>query len=284
MNPDQSLRQPTAVPDGSHGPVVIALDNVSVAYRGHTALEAISLSVYAGQRVAVIGPNGAGKTTLFKAIMGLLPLSGGCVRLFGGDIAQGRKCIGYIPQREAVAWDFPITVADVVMMGRYRRLGWLRRPGPADWAAVQEALAQVGMTYLAGRQIGQLSSGQQQRVFIARALAQEADVLLLDEPFTGVDATTQQTLFELIARFPRQGCAVLVATHDLNTVTGNFDRVLCLNRRAIAYGPPEEVFNAQVLAETYGGQLVILQAGPSPVLVDSAHGHLDSYTVAEKGQ
>jgi len=258
---------------GSRDRVVIELDGVSVTYRDYAALEGVSLNVRAGERVAVIGPNGAGKTTLFKAILGLLPLSAGRVRLFGSDVAQGRRRLGYVPQREAVNWDFPITVAEVVMMGRYGRLGWLRRPTPADWAAVHEALAQVGMEALAGRQIGRLSSGQQQRVFIARALVQEADVLLLDEPFTGVDAMTQRTLFELIAHFRREGCTVLVATHDLNTVIGNFDRVLCLNRHAIAYGPPDEVFNARVLAETYGGQLVVLPTDTTRLLVDTAHGH-----------
>ncbi len=256
-----------------HDQPVIELDGVRVAYRGRVALEDIHLKVHCGERVAVIGPNGAGKTTLFKAILGLVPLSAGRIRLFGGEVKRGCMRVGYVPQREAVNWDFPITVAEVVMLGRYGRLGWLRQPDAADWAAVYEALAQVEMEAFAERQIGQLSAGQQQRVFIARALAQEAEVLLLDEPFTGVDVTTQHTLFELIAHFRRKGCAVLVATHDLNTVMGNFDRVLCLNRRAVAYGPPEEVFNASVLSETYGGQLVVLPTEPTRLVVDDAHGH-----------
>lgn len=257
----------------SPGQPVIELEGVSVAYRGRPALEDIHLDIHCGERVAVIGPNGAGKTTLFKAILGLVPLSSGRIRLFGGEVKRGCMRVGYVPQREAVNWDFPITVAEVVMMGRYGRLGWLRQPTAADWAAVHEALAQVEMEAFAGRQIGQLSAGQQQRVFIARALAQEAEVLLLDEPFTGVDVTAQGTLFELIARFRRRNCAVLVATHDLNTVTGNFDRVLCLNRRAIAYGPPQEVFNTGVLSETYGSQLVVLPAELTRLVVDDAHGH-----------
>jgi anchored repeat-type ABC transporter ATP-binding subunit len=262
----------TLHPDGRDQSVVL-LEDVSVGYRGHAALEDVSLSVNCAERIAVIGPNGAGKTTLFKAILGLLPLASGRVRLFGGEAARGRARIGYVPQREAVNWDFPVTVAEVVMMGRYGRLGFLRQPGAADWAAVRAALARVDMAAFAERQIGRLSSGQQQRVFIARALAQEADVLLLDEPFTGVDVTTQQNLFELIAQFRERDCAVLVATHDLNTVMGNFDRVLCLNRRVIAYGPPEEVFNAAVLSETFGRQLVVLPTDPTRLVMDDAHGH-----------
>lgn len=257
----------------SPGQPVIELDGVRVAYRGRPALEDITLKVHCGERVAVIGPNGAGKTTLFRAILGLVPLSAGRIRLFGGEVKRGCKRVGYVPQREAVNWDFPITVAEVVMMGRYSRLGWLRQPTAADWAVVHDALAQVEMEAFAERQIGHLSAGQQQRVFIARALAQEAEVLLLDEPFTGVDVTTQHTLFELIDHFRRRDCTVLVATHDLNTVIGNFDRVLCLNRRAIAYGPPEEVFSASVLSETYGSQLVVLPAEAARLVVDDAHGH-----------
>jgi len=228
---------------------ILEVKNLTVSYNGTHALEGVSFSVQAGERVAIVGPNGSGKSTLFKALVGLIHFKTGSVQTNEAEI-------GYVTQRSAVDWRFPVTVHDVVMMGRIGKMGWLRWQRPIDREMVRRCLAQVGMTEYASRQIGELSGGQQQRVFIARALAQEATILLMDEPFTGVDAPSQETILEILSRLHDQGVTVLVSTHDLNLAVARFDRLALLNRQLVAYGPPREIITRQTLAAAYGGQAV----------------------------
>jgi len=226
---------------------VLHVRNLSVSYNGTRALDEVSLEVAAGQRVAVVGPNGAGKSTLFRAMVGLIPIQSGSIETSGTEI-------GYVTQRSAVDWSFPVTVHDVVMMGRVGKMGWLRWQRPIDREVVQRSLEQVGMADHADRQIGELSGGQQQRVFIARALAQEAKILLMDEPFSGVDASAQETILEILGQLHEQGVTMLVSTHDLNLAVEWSDQMALLNGRLIAYGPPREVVTPERLAKAYGGQ------------------------------
>ncbi len=226
---------------------ILAVDRLTVGYNGSHALEAVSFEVEAGERVAIVGPNGAGKSTLFKALVGLITPQSGTVRTDGAEI-------GYVTQRSNVDWSFPVSVHDVVMMGRVAKMGWLRWQRPRDRDIVQRCLAQVGMLDHANRQIGELSGGQQQRVFIARALAQEARILLMDEPFSGVDAAAQEAILDLLADLRRQAVTVLVSTHDLNLAVERFDRIALLNHRLVAYGLPRQVIRPETLAAAYGGQ------------------------------
>jgi manganese/iron transport system ATP-binding protein len=230
-------------------PPIMQVNNLSVSYNGSYALEGISFAVEAGEQVAIVGPNGAGKSTLFKAMVGLIHPRTGSV------IAHGAE-MGYVTQRSTVDWSFPVTVHDVVMMGRIGKMGWLRWQRPRDREIVQRSLSQVGMLEFASRQIGELSGGQQQRVFIARALAQEATILLMDEPFSGVDAPAQESILEILNRLREQGVTMLVSTHDLNLAVERFDRLALLNQRLVAYGAPREVVTPQNLAAAYGGQAV----------------------------
>jgi ABC-type Mn2+/Zn2+ transport system ATPase subunit len=247
-------------------PARLDLDDVTVGYNTRPVIEGISLQVPHGARVAVVGPNGAGKSTLFKALVGLLPLRRGEVRIHGRPLGSHQDCVAYVPQREEVDWRFPVTVADVVMMGRYGRLGWLRRPGARDHEVVARSMAQMGIANLAQRPISDLSGGQQQRVFLARALAQEPHILLLDEPFTGVDISTQETTLRLLDDLRDQQVTVLLSTHDLNMAARHFDRVLLINHQLMGYGSAERVFTPAVLAEAFGGQALILPHGA--VVVD----------------
>ena len=226
---------------------ILEVNNLTVSYNGYRALVDVSFDVQAGQRVAIVGPNGAGKSTLFKAMVGLLPHRKGRVETNGAEF-------GYVTQRTSVDWSFPVTVHDVVMMGRIGRIGWLRWQRPRDRETVQRCLAQVGMLEYADRQIADLSGGQQQRVFIARALAQEATILLMDEPFSGVDAPSQEAILEILEQLHDEGVTVLVSTHDLNLAAERFDRLALLNRQLIAYGPPRQAITPQTLAAAYGGQ------------------------------
>ena len=226
---------------------ILEVNNLTVSYNGYRALVDVSFDVQAGQRVAIVGPNGAGKSTLFKAMVGLLPHRKGFVETNGAEF-------GYVTQRTNVDWSFPVTVHDVVMMGRIGRMGWLRWQRPQDREIVQRCLAQVGMLEYADRQIADLSGGQQQRVFIARALAQEATILLMDEPFSGVDAPSQEAILEILEQLHDEGVTVLVSTHDLNLAAERFDRLALLNRQLIAYGPPRQAITPQTLAAAYGGQ------------------------------
>jgi manganese/zinc/iron transport system ATP- binding protein len=243
---------------GTSSTPVLELHDVSVSYHKKPVLYGVDLELPEGSLAGLIGPNGAGKSTLIKAAMGLLPLHSGWVKFFGGPFAKSRQRVGYVPQREEVDWDFPVSVMDVVLMGRYGRLGWLRRPSKADRAAAEEALEKVGMGPFRDRQISNLSGGQQQRVFLARALAQDSDLYLMDEPFVGVDAATEKAIVTLLQEWRERGKTILVVHHDLTTAREYYDRLILLNMRVVASGPVEEVFTMELLQKTYGGRLTIL--------------------------
>lgn len=220
---------------------------------GHTpVLWDINFDLPPGNVVGILGPNGAGKSTLLKTCLGLIHPLSGCVKFLGSPLSKVRKRVAYVPQRESVDWDFPITVMDLVLMGRYGRLGLFRRPKREDYDAVKQALQVVGLTELSQRQISQLSGGQQQRAFLARALVQEAEVYLLDEPFAGVDLTTEQILIERLWDLRNQGKTVCIVHHDLNTVESYFDWVVLLNLSLVASGSVKETFTPEVLEATYG--------------------------------
>ncbi|OGB91390.1 MAG: hypothetical protein A3H39_12060 [candidate division NC10 bacterium RIFCSPLOWO2_02_FULL_66_22] len=240
-------------------------------YDGTPAIEGITFAIPPGQMVGVIGPNGAGKSTLFKAILGLIPRQQGEILLHDAPALDQRAMMGYLPQLEEINRAFPVSVEDVVMMGRYPRIGWCRRPRSHDDEAVRQALARVELLDHARTQIGRLSGGQQQRAFLARVLAQDPHLLLLDEPVSGVDTTTQHAIFALLEELRNSGKTVVVATHDLNCVVERFDQVLCLNRRVIAYGPPKEAFREDTLDQTYGHHLMIVQVGDRRVVVADEH-------------
>ena len=235
-------------------PAIVVRD-LTVEYGGARALDAVTVAIPAGAVTAIIGPNGAGKTTLLHALIGMQRAQAGSVAFFGEPLGAARRRIAFVPQREAVDWHFPVTVRDVVLMGRYPTTPVGRRPTAADRAIVAESLAHVGMEAFAGRQIGALSGGQQQRVFIARALAQRAELLILDEPFTGIDAASQETIYGLLAEFKAAGRSILLSTHDLMSVRAHCDYLLCLNRQVIAFGPAETTFRLDVLERTYGGRI-----------------------------
>jgi manganese/iron transport system ATP-binding protein len=253
----QGSRQPAEAQE----PARLELQNVSVGYNGHEVLHDVTLQVPHGAQVAVVGPNGAGKSTLFKALVGLLPLWKGSVLIHGQPLGHHHDCVAYVPQREEVDWRFPVTVLDVVMMGRYGHLGWLKRPGPADQAAAARGLEQLGIRELAGEPIGELSGGQQQRVFLARALAQEPHILLMDEPFAGVDISTQEASLELLQQLHGQEVTVMVSMHDLNLAATRFERVLLLNRRVVAYGTANEALTPDTIKAAFGSEAVFLDSG-----------------------
>lgn len=246
----------TAVENGQAIPLEV--HDLTVAYHHRPVLWDIDFTVPEGVLVGIVGPNGAGKSTLIKAALGLVPLASGWVKCYGKPIEDQRRMIGYVPQRESVDWDFPTDALDVVMMGTYGKLGWLRRPGKAQREMAMECLRKVGMADYAGRQISQLSGGQQQRVFLARALAQESRLYLMDEPFAGVDAATEKAIINLLRELKTQKKTVFVVHHDLQTVPEYFDWVMLLNMRQIALGPTQEVFTAENLKKTYGGRLNII--------------------------
>ena len=236
----------------------LEVHDVTVAYHRRPVLWDVDLEIPEGKLVGIVGPNGAGKTTLIKAAMGLVPLASGKVEIYGRPAGDSRHMVGYVPQRESVDWDFPITVRDVVLMGTYGKLGWLRRPGRAEKRNAEQCLDQVGMLPLAKRQIRQLSGGQQQRVFLARALAQNARIYFMDEPFSGVDAATEVSIVALLRTLREGGKTVLVVHHDLQTVREYFDFVILLNMRLIACGPTDATFTTENLQATYGGRLTLL--------------------------
>ncbi len=266
LTPQPSSREEGGVDWNQSESLVIDVRDVTVAYHRTTAIEGITVAFPAHAVTGIIGPNGAGKTTLLHTIMGMQPHQRGNVALFGTTIRRARRRIAYVPQREAVDWQFPVTVRDVVLMGRYAAMGYGRRPTAADETCVRDALTEVGMLPFLARQIGTLSGGQQQRVFLARALAQEADLLILDEPFAGIDAASQETIFHLLAAFRDDGKTVLLSTHDLTSIRSHCDFVLCLNRRVIAFGPVETTFRLDVLERTYGGRLFHLHGSEAVML------------------
>ncbi|MCC9167607.1 metal ABC transporter ATP-binding protein [Pontibacter harenae] len=237
---------------------VVEVHDLTVSYDRKPVLWGVDLTLPAGSLVGVIGPNGAGKSTLIKAVMDLLSAGSGYVRIFGKPIEEVRNRISYVPQRESVDWDFPASVFDVVLMGRYGKLGLFSRPRKADKDAAMEALEKVNMQAFAKRQISQLSGGQQQRVFLARALAQNADIYFMDEPFAGVDIATETAIIELLRTMREQGKTVVVVHHDLQSAAEYFDWVVLLNMRLVASGPTEKVLTQELLEHTYGGRLTVL--------------------------
>ncbi len=245
------------VPHDPDAPI-LEVHKLTFRYDGHFALEDISFHLHAGERVAVIGPNGAGKSTLFKVVSGVLPPSSGEVKIFGYG-PRGHICIAYVPQRSQVDWRFPASVADVVMMGRIGQIGFFRWPSRSDWDTVHAALEAVDMDGLANRQIGELSGGQQQRTFLARALAQEAELVLMDEPLNGLDVPSQEAILSLLEKLYLQKITVMVATHDLGQAASHFDRVMLLNRRLIRFGLPHEVLTSENLLRAYGGHAQLIQ-------------------------
>jgi manganese/iron transport system ATP-binding protein len=257
----------------SHEPGVPTLEmkHVSVAYASGTndvtsarstqyAVEDVSFRAAAGERIAIVGPNGAGKSTLLKLIVGTLKPSQGEIDIFGHG-PDGHICIAYVPQRSQIDWSFPVTVEDVVMMGRAGQIGFFRWPRRADWQVVKACLARVNATHLAKKQIGELSGGQQQRVFIARALAQEAELLLLDEPLTGLDVPSQNAIFEVLDSLRPDGVTVIVSTHDLNMAAERFDRVMLINRKIVAWGEGTAVLTTENLMTAYGGHMHVIGDG-----------------------
>ena len=245
----------------THTPHRLDIDHISIGYGEKTVLHDLSFQVPHGARVAVVGPNGAGKSTLFKALVGLLPLQSGRILIHGEVLGAHKDCVAYVPQREEVDWRFPVTVSDVVMMGRFGQMGWLSRPSGRDRAVVRQSLARMGIADLESRSIGQLSGGQQQRAFLARALAQEPHILLMDEPFTGVDVTTQEVTLNLLDHLRDQQVTAIISTHDLNLAASRFDLVLLINHRLIAFGAAQEVFTKENLASAFGNSLLVMDNG-----------------------
>ncbi len=241
-----------------HPDYAIEVEDLTVAYHEKPVLWDVDIKIPKGVLLAIVGPNGAGKSTLLKSILGLVKPAAGTVLVFGEPYDKQRKRLAYVPQRGSVDWDFPTTALDVVMMGRYGHLGWFRRPGKKEKEQSFEALKKVGMLDLSSRQISQLSGGQQQRVFLARALVQEADIYILDEPFAGVDTTTEKAIISLLQTLRKNGKTVIVVHHDLQTVKEYFDWVMLLNVRKIALGLVHHTLTKENLIKTYGGREAFL--------------------------
>jgi manganese/zinc/iron transport system ATP- binding protein len=237
---------------------VIEVHDLTVSYDRRPVLWNVDLTIPPGSLVGIIGPNGAGKSTLIKAMMNLVPKSSGFVKLFDKPIEEVRGQVSYVPQRESVDWDFPASALDVVLMGRYGKLGLFRKVRQSDVEVAQECLRKVGMEAYGSRQISQLSGGQQQRVFLARALAQDAQLYCLDEPFAGVDIATETAIVEILREMRKAGKTALVVHHDLQSASEYFDWIVLLNVRLVASGPTEQVFTSDLLQETYGGKLTVL--------------------------
>ncbi len=237
---------------------VLEIHDLTVSYDKKPVLWDIDLTLPKGRLIGIIGPNGAGKSTLLKTVMGLLKANSGYAELLGQKLNKVRDQISYVPQRGSVDWDFPTSVKEVVLMGRFGKIGLLKRPRKVDWEVTMDSLRKVDMEGYADRQISQLSGGQQQRVFLARALAQQADLYFMDEPFAGVDASTEKAIITLLREMLDQNKTVIAVHHDLQSVSQYFDWVILLNLRLVASGPTEEVFTAELLQETYGGKLTLL--------------------------
>lgn len=243
----------------SANPAILDVHDMTVAYHHKPVLWNIDITLNSPSLVGVMGPNGAGKSTLIKAILGLVPRASGEVQVFGQPIAKVRQRIGYVPQRESVDWDFPINVLDLVLMGTYGQLGWFRRPGKTEKEWAKHCMNDLGIADLADRQIGQLSGGQQQRAFLARALAQKAELYFMDEPMAGVDAATEQVVFQILQRLKQAGNMVIVVHHDIRSAPQYFDELILLNTRLVAAGPTSTVFQNEFLQRTYGGRLLTLE-------------------------
>ncbi|MBD3403070.1 ATP-binding cassette domain-containing protein [candidate division GN15 bacterium] len=250
---------------GSNPAAPIEVHDLTVAYRKKPVLWDIDFELPEGRLIGLVGPNGAGKSTLIKAIMGLMPLLSGYVRVYGQPLEDRRELVGYVPQRESVDWDFPVDALDVVTMGRYGRMGLFTRPSKEDYEIAMACLDKVGMADYAKRQISQLSGGQQQRVFLARALTQDASIYLMDEPFAGVDAATEKAIIELLKELKSKQKTVLVVHHDLNTAEEYFDWLMLLNMRLVKFGETRDVFTQENLRMTYGGKLHLLSEAAEKV-------------------
>jgi manganese/zinc/iron transport system ATP- binding protein len=246
-----------ADPSSSTETRTLHLTDVEVGYGDTFVMGGISFDVQPGEVVGFIGPNGGGKSTLLKAIAGVLPLRHGTVRLGDAPLRSYAGRVAFVPQREDVNWEFPATALDVVLMGRYRSAGWLRRPGKADRVRAQAALEQLGLSGMGRRHISQFSGGQQQRIFLARALVQDPLIVILDEPFTGIDAANRAVFHEAIQAFAKNGVTVLMATHDLDEVTTTCSSICCLNHRLIAFGPTATTFTPEILRRTFNGQVAV---------------------------
>ncbi len=257
MQNEQTVISPKSLP--------LTIRDLTVAYHRKPVIWDIDLTIPEGKLVSIVGPNGAGKTTLIKACLDLIPRSSGEVSIYGQPYKQARQRVGYVPQRESVDWDFPVSALDVVAMGTYGQLGWFRRVSKRSKALSMQALERVGLADYAHRQISQLSGGQQQRTFLARALVQDADIYFMDEPFAAVDAATERAIVEMLKEIQERGKTVLVVHHDLATVPQYFDWTVLLNMRVVAAGPTDEVFNQQNLRRTYGGKLTLLTQAANEV-------------------
>ncbi|MBN2002601.1 MAG: metal ABC transporter ATP-binding protein [Anaerolineae bacterium] len=263
MKQKQFWKKPLGIQHAPHQPgtPILAVTDLAVRYNGHSAphfaLQDVTFELHAGEQVALVGPNGAGKSTLLKALAGVLAPTRGQVKVYGHG-PEGHICIAYVPQRSLVDWTFPVTVSDVVLMGRIGRIGLLRQAGKADHAKVRESLELVGVAELAKRQIAELSGGQQQRMFIARALAQEAELMLMDEPLTGLDVPSQEEIFKILHTLRERHVTAMLSTHDLNQAAEHFDRVMLLNRKLLGFGAPAEVFTEEHLRNAYGSQMRLL--------------------------
>jgi manganese/zinc/iron transport system ATP- binding protein len=250
----------------------VRFTDVAVAYGDRTVVQGVTAALHPGTVVGLLGPNGAGKTTLLRALLGVLPTAQGIIRIHEMPPREAYHHVSYLPQHEEVNWDFPVTVFEVVLMGRVRALGWLSRPRARDRALAQEALARVGMEGLAGRQIGQLSRGQRQRALLARALAQDGDVVVLDEPLAGVDLPSQEAIVRLLGELRDRKALVLISLHDIGVAQETCDHLLCLNQRMTAFGPTRAVFVPEVLRATYGGMVAILDKSTGHLVANDVYG------------
>jgi manganese/iron transport system ATP-binding protein len=239
-------------------PARLDVHNISVSYGSRKAIENMSFSINHGERVAVIGPNGAGKSTLFKALIGLISPESGKIFIHGQPLGHHFDCVAFIPQREEVDWTFPVTIRDVVQMGRYNSRRRFKRITKDDDDMVLEAMVQMDILELADRPIGDLSGGQQQRAFIARALAQKPHVMLMDEPFNGVDVVTQELIWELLDKLTHDKVTIMIATHDLNLASQKFNNVMLINKKMIAFGEPAKVFTKDNLEAAYENQVIFI--------------------------
>ncbi len=246
--------------------IPLEIHDMTIAYQKKPVLWDVDLQVPEGKLIGIVGPNGAGKSTLIKAVMGLVPKASGWIKVYGRPYEEMRSWVGYVPQRESVDWDFPINVREVVLMGLYGKIGWVKRPTKEHVRIADESLERVGMQAFAKRQISQLSGGQQQRVFLARALAQDSQIYLMDEPFSGVDAATEKAIIQLLGELRSRGKTVLVVHHDLQTIPEYFDWVIMLNMRIVAAGPVSQAFTNENLHRTYGGKLTILSEAAEAVV------------------
>ncbi len=265
---DATAREAIAVP--------LEVHDLCVTYHKKPVIYGIDLRIPAGELIGIIGPNGAGKSTFIKTVMGIIKPTAGWVKVYGDSLKKSISRIAYVPQRGSVDWDFPVNVYDVVMMGRYGRLGLFKRPTREDERIVHEALDKVHMLEYAHRQISNLSGGQQQRVFLARALAQESDLYLMDEPFAGVDAATESAIIELLRELKSRGKTIIVVHHDLPTAKEYFDYLMLLNMRLLAFGKTQDVFTYDLLQKTYGGRLTILSEVAEAISMDESSSEKNS--------